>query len=569
MRTITATYSPEDNKIRLYASTRLDAETYERVKAAGFKWAPKQELFVAPKWTPSREDLALELAGEIEPEEMTLAERAMMKAERLEALAGKKLVQSGAYQRAAQELSEAFYMGQPILVGHHSERKARRTKERMDSAQEKAIKLAKSSNYWLYRATGVECYANMKNDPRVRAGRIKTLLAELRDVQRRINEAHKRLAIWEKATSDEQITYIIGNTNVAYGLYSDLTSGKITAQEAREKAMAGARNTIQSDNYKRWIDHILNRLAFEREMLGEVARYEGELTPVILQAFAREHGADKPAASIIDDGYMMLESPVPLPLHIGEGMTWAEKSLEEWRNFMQATGYEVPAAKPRRVSSKPAPAPLINPTAEQAEQLQRIWNLQMVVTCKASGRAAVAEENSVTALTQAVYSANSGGSYSPLETVEIDASGRRIQRVGGYSAQWDDEKAEPVARIRVYSRGTGFYKPRSVVHISDKPAKALPIDLDTIERATLQAIEDAGQPATLGGAPFDASRLKIRRRRSSTSQGEVELYYNGRKLSRYGDMIRLVDGQYQGHSDDYWREVAERDLIKAAQEVAA
>ena len=92
--TITATYSPEDNKLRLYPSRRLDAETFERVKAAGFKWAPRQELFVAPKWTPAREDLAAELAGEIEPEEMTLAERATLKAERLDALAAKRHAQS-------------------------------------------------------------------------------------------------------------------------------------------------------------------------------------------------------------------------------------------------------------------------------------------------------------------------------------------------------------------------------------------------------------------------------------------------------------------------------------------
>src|SRR3546814_15736354 len=79
MTSFTATYSPGDNKIRLYASSRLDAETYARVKEAGFKWAPKQELFVAPQWTPQREDLVLELAGEIEAEEMTLAERAAHK----------------------------------------------------------------------------------------------------------------------------------------------------------------------------------------------------------------------------------------------------------------------------------------------------------------------------------------------------------------------------------------------------------------------------------------------------------------------------------------------------------
>ena len=45
---MTATYSPEDNKLRLYSATRLDKETYARVRAAGFIYAPKQELFVAP-----------------------------------------------------------------------------------------------------------------------------------------------------------------------------------------------------------------------------------------------------------------------------------------------------------------------------------------------------------------------------------------------------------------------------------------------------------------------------------------------------------------------------------------
>ena len=42
----TATYSPEDNKLRMYPFARLDAGTYERMKKAGFKWAPRQELFV-------------------------------------------------------------------------------------------------------------------------------------------------------------------------------------------------------------------------------------------------------------------------------------------------------------------------------------------------------------------------------------------------------------------------------------------------------------------------------------------------------------------------------------------
>jgi hypothetical protein len=80
--TYTATYSPEDNKLRLYSSTRLDRELYARVRGAGFIYAPKQELFVAPMWTPDREDLLIELCGEIDDEDTSLVERAEERADR-------------------------------------------------------------------------------------------------------------------------------------------------------------------------------------------------------------------------------------------------------------------------------------------------------------------------------------------------------------------------------------------------------------------------------------------------------------------------------------------------------
>ncbi len=43
MPAFTATYSPEDNKLRLYATSRLDSDLYARAKAAGFSWAPRQQ----------------------------------------------------------------------------------------------------------------------------------------------------------------------------------------------------------------------------------------------------------------------------------------------------------------------------------------------------------------------------------------------------------------------------------------------------------------------------------------------------------------------------------------------
>lgn len=83
-----ATYSPDDNKLRLYAASRLDPETYKKVHDAGFRWAPRQALFVAPAWTPGREDVLLSLAGEIEDEDSTLAERQEARAERFTGYSG-------------------------------------------------------------------------------------------------------------------------------------------------------------------------------------------------------------------------------------------------------------------------------------------------------------------------------------------------------------------------------------------------------------------------------------------------------------------------------------------------
>lgn len=358
MTTISATYSPEDNKLRLYASSRLDAETFQRVKEAGFKWAPKQELFVAPAWNCAREDLALELAGEIEPEEMTLAERAEMKADRLDAIADKRAAQASAYSRRADELSQAFYMGQPILVGHHSERKARKTQEQMHSAMDKASKAHKAIGYWNYRAEGVERFANMKNDPRVRARRIDKLLAELRDLQRRLNTAHKALELWDKITTPDQITLFLGRSDMhSYNLWSAVDRGDMTPEDARAAAMKGARNVIEGENLRRWISHTLNRLSFEREMLGEVPRYSGEITPTLLQVFVRAHGADKPKGSKVDEDLFTVECAAPLPLHIGDGKA-LELSGDEWRDLMQSCGY-VPPAK------KPAKPPILNFKADE------------------------------------------------------------------------------------------------------------------------------------------------------------------------------------------------------------
>ena len=435
---ITATYSPEDNKIRLYASERLDAETYARVKAAGFIWAPKQELFVAPKWSTRREDLAIELAGEIEPEEMTLAERAQAKAERLDNLASKKARAASAFQQAAQDISERFYMGQPILVGHHSERKARKDKERMDSAQRKAIESHDAAGYWLYKAEGVERHANYKNDPRTRARRIETLLSELRDIQRGLNQNYRALKLWEGASTDELCIHISGMHGFApYGMWGDIQDGKITPQEARTRCIASAKAGIESPRAARWIAHTLNRLSYERELLGPVARYTGAITPALLQIFVRTHGADKPEGKKLEDDFFSIKCDSPLPAHIGLG-DYVELNGDEWRDLMQAVGYEVPAKK----DAKP---PILNFKAPAGT---------VEIASRASYRGAPKSES--------------------LRQVEMTAADYKKQGDSGWIAQ----SACGEFRLRTAHdpahKGPYYSAPRVAVFLSDSKAHPLP-----------------------------------------------------------------------------------------------
>lgn len=173
----TATYSPEDNKLRLYASGRLPADLYVEVRKHGFIWAPKQELFVAPAWSPSREDFLLTLCDEIGDEDTSLVDRAEQRAERFEDYSDKRAEDAERAKKAVDEIAENIPMGQPILIGHHSEKRARKDAERIENGMRKAVKMWETSEYWTRRAAGAISHAKYKERPDVRARRIKTIEA--------------------------------------------------------------------------------------------------------------------------------------------------------------------------------------------------------------------------------------------------------------------------------------------------------------------------------------------------------------------------------------------------------
>lgn len=278
----TATYSPEDNKLRLYAFQRLDSETYEKVKKAGFAWAPKQEIFVAPMWTPSREDLLLELCGEIGDEDKTLAQRAEERSERFEDLSAKRAQDAESAHRASGAIAERFAGGQPILIGHHSERKARKDAQRIENGMRKAASMWETSAHWEYRAKAALRHANYKERPDVRWRRIKGLEAEARKQERELAKRAERLRVLEKF-GNKMATGGFTETPLTPGQilsalmerhsfgWHDGASSKLAKGEAWEPIFAEYLEAYRKPDVwtNRWLSHFQNRIAYEKAMLGE------------------------------------------------------------------------------------------------------------------------------------------------------------------------------------------------------------------------------------------------------------------------------------------------------------
>lgn len=284
----TATYSPEDDKLRLYPLARLCAEDYQRVKAAGFGWAPKQECFYAV-WGPGREDVLTELCGEIEDEDKSLVDRAEQRAERFDEYSTKRAREASREAEAVKHLADGIPLGQPILVGHHSERRARKDAERIDNGMRKAVKLWETSEYWKDRAAGALAHAKYKEIPAVRHRRIKGLESELRKLEKSHAESETARAKWAEVQTAEEGRYLAGRSYAmnfgalkqepprsgywdAYDVlapdgerWRDCPS--LTIEEVKAKAERAY--TASNPHRLRWIAHIENRIAYERAMLDE------------------------------------------------------------------------------------------------------------------------------------------------------------------------------------------------------------------------------------------------------------------------------------------------------------
>jgi len=111
--------------------------------------------------------------------------------ERYEQRAAKALKEAAAAHKAADQISSFIPLGQPILVGHHSEGRHRRDLVRIRRNTERAFEAQDKSNYYANKAASVGTGGISSDDPDA-IGKLKARLAELEEHHAQMKAANKQ-----------------------------------------------------------------------------------------------------------------------------------------------------------------------------------------------------------------------------------------------------------------------------------------------------------------------------------------------------------------------------------------
>lgn len=413
-----ATYCPEDNKLRLYIG-RVPKPEYLKLREEGWKALHKQREagggdFVAT-WTPARRDTALRYSGGvIEDEDMSPAERAADRAERFQGYLEKRLNEAGT-------LADRFDSG-PQVHGAQDYSRAVRSADRHDRIAGKAVDAWEKAEYWQRRTAGVIAHALYKVSPGLRMGRISELESNLR----------------------------------------------------------------RQHLCPEWRQHYELRLAYERQMLeaaGGVAETLAEIVPgglfggrLIVRVYKSNETGRAKSVEVLGpkvQGWTYRAKNVP-------GTEFALHSFDLQRYDQGAytpptpeTLAQLEAFKAAKSEGKAPTVPLVNPTLEDAQRLQDLWNERAKAghdeSVKRRGYASDEfKPGSVVVMTQAAYSARSGSDNSPCSTGLILKGGERARR-GRHSFE------ALACKVRYASPASySWHAADRVVLISDKPQKPLP-----------------------------------------------------------------------------------------------
>lgn len=181
---------------------------------------------------------------------MTYTERREARIERLRDAAEKAKREGEQLYSRARTMGECIPFGQPILVGHHSEKRDRNYRERINRTYDKAFQADNRASYYENRASAAENNSAISSDDPEAITLLKTKIAKAEAEQERYKAINK--AIRQNKTPQTRIKAII-----ALGL------GEATAQKLLEKDCFGGIGipSYKLTNNNANINRMKNRLA--------------------------------------------------------------------------------------------------------------------------------------------------------------------------------------------------------------------------------------------------------------------------------------------------------------------
>ena len=131
-------------------------------------------------------------------------ERKLEKAARYETYASNAEARSASSLKRVNEINSMIPMGQPILVGHHSEKRHRKDIERMDNSMRKSVEEGKKAEYFADKAENLEYAVSKFENRRFIGNRIKESEREVAKLSKwlsadnpRLIHAKEKLEYWQ------------------------------------------------------------------------------------------------------------------------------------------------------------------------------------------------------------------------------------------------------------------------------------------------------------------------------------------------------------------------------------
>lgn len=370
----------------------------------------------------------------------------------------------------------------PAVHGLQSYARAVRSADRHDRIAGRAVDAWEKAECWQRRTSGVISHALYVSSPAVRMGRLKTIEAEIRQIESYYTPSSDSKIMQQARGGDE--------TPVAHVWCGLGRGGHWVAEKHLEGIKAAYASSIQ---------HLNLRLSYETQMLeaqgGRAAFVEMEVGGWIGEKQIRKVNKSSATGRVVSVEVMGTTSGFTKESGYKEHKTWACPVLVNVER-LAVDAYRAPTdedkkaiaatIKAEKAALPKAPAcPLVNPTNEDAARLQQALNERAkedndARQIRAYGKVYTEyKPSTVCRIPQAVYSANSKGSYARAETRglcrNMELESRKSNMYNREEKEAEKRRGPKVCEIRTTSSDGSDYGARRVIVITDKPQKALPV----------------------------------------------------------------------------------------------